>query len=175
MFYHRVLPPPPIVTSHFLATAQVTGRDTPPRHRIMTAEEPKNAADKDKSPTPSNKTSSSLSPLEANSPRSADQESLEDYEESTKVVSPAHSTRKRSSSQLSKKDILPEQNLPPILTAIPPSGGSLSQICLCQRDPKVPRPRNGMPFYYALYVLLSPFTRRLGHPFLCSELDALIN
>lgn len=144
MFYHRVLPPPPAVPAHCLAAAQGIERDTVTVHRIMTAEEPKNAADKDHSPAPSNKTSSSLSPPGNNSPQFPDQESPED---STRVASPAHATRKRSSSQLSKRDIPHEQGLPPISTAIPRSEESLSQVCLCQRDPKVPRPRNGMTFY----------------------------
>lgn len=147
MFYHRVLPPPPTVPTYCLAAAQVTGRDTRTVHRIMTAEEPQNAADKDNSPAPSSKTSPSLSPLGDNSPLSPDQES---YEDSTKAASPAHSTRKRSSSQLSRRDILTEQSLPPISTAIPRSAESLSQVCLCQRDPKVPRPRNGMTFHCVL-------------------------
>lgn len=147
MFYHRVLPPPPTVPAHCLAAAQVTRRDTLTVHRTMTAEEPRNAADKDRIATSSNKTSPSLSPHGDNSPQSPE---LEISEVSTKVASPVHSTRKRSSSHLAERDTSTEQSLPPISTAIPRSEDPLSQVCLCQRDPKVPRPRNGMPFYCVL-------------------------
>lgn len=147
MFYHRVLPPPPTVPAQCLPAAQVTGRDTVTVHRIMTVEEPQNAADKYNSPASSNKTSSSLSAPGDNSSQFPDQES---HEDPTRVASPAHVTRKRSSSQLSQREPPPEQGLPPISTAIPRSEESLREVCLCQRDPKVPRPRNGTKFYCVL-------------------------
>ena len=147
MFYHRVLPPPSAVPAHCLAAALVTGRDSLTVHKIMTTEEPTDAADKDSSPPPSNKTSPSLSSPGDHSPQSPDQERCE---ESTKVATPTHSTRKRASSQLHTRDTHTEQSLPPISTSILRSENSLSQVCLCQRDLKVPRPRNGMPFYCVL-------------------------
>lgn len=147
MFYHRVLPPPSAVPAHCLAAALVTGRDSLTLHRIMTTEEPTDAADKDSSTPPSNKTSPSLSLPGDHSPQSPDQER---YDESTKIGTPTHSRRKRASSQLQTRVIPTEQSLPPIPTSILQSEDSLSQVCLCQRDPKVPRPRNGMPFYCVL-------------------------
>ncbi|KAA6415082.1 MAG: hypothetical protein FRX48_01834 [Lasallia pustulata] len=110
----------------------------------MTTEEPTDAADKDSSTPPSNKTSPSLSLPGDHSPQSPDQER---YDESTKIETPTPSRRKRASSQLQTRDIPTEQSLPPIPTSILRSEDSLSQVCLCQRDPKVPRPRNAFILY----------------------------
>lgn len=69
-----------------------------------------------------------------------DRESLEDYEESPKIL------RANESAHISNgvQDTA-SQNLPPIRkpSTVSWSGELPSQVCLCQPDPKVPRPRNG--------------------------------
>ena len=50
-------------------------------------------------------------------------------------------TKKRDSSQMA--DDLDSGEQSPT-TSSPSATGSASQYCLCQRDPKIPRPRNGM-------------------------------
>ena len=90
----------------------------------------------------------SSSPFRRNLRSFSDRGSLGDHEESVPPKSiQRYNRRKRSISQLStittrrSSDHLPSISA----TGIPSrSTTSASDVCLCQPDPKVPRPRNGM-------------------------------
>ena len=127
MSYHRVLPPPSPATQKISSWG--VEADSLLRHKIMPTEDASDLNNKKKSLTPSQKPSS---PEGDNSISSPGIESLEDY-----VVSPT--ARARSSSPISSESHRRGSNLTPI----PWQGEPSSLICLCQPEPKIPRPRNG--------------------------------
>ena len=144
MFLNRVLPLPPALSTTSAASPLNSGRDSLLQNRIMTSRGPSPSSTKNKSPTASLKSSS---PAGRTSPQSPGAQHLEDYQDSGVRVSPSRcSTPKRSSSQVSAEAVRrSSRNLPSLST----SRGSIrstdspSQLCLCQPEPKVPRPRNG--------------------------------
>ena len=134
MSYHRVLPPPPALANRNRARSWVLEPEALLQPRTMTIEKTDDDGGEGKSPALSEKCSSPAA--ERVSPSV---ESLEDYEDPPRA-------RTRSSSQASNAENLQlRRRLPSISKASPMSwqGESPSQICLCQPDPKVPRPRNG--------------------------------
>ena len=77
----------------------------------------------------------------------SDEEMVEEYPDPvTSAPSSVSSARKRSSSQVSAEDLQHSgRNFPSLSTSggVSRSRVSPKDICLCQADPKVPRPRNG--------------------------------
>ena len=141
MFYNRVLPPPSALAAASIAEQQTVGRESLLRHRIMPSIEPNRSARELNHQI-------SESPIRRNLRSYTGRETAEDYEGSVPLESfIGHDTCKKFSSQLSAKATLPSRNhLPSVSTTSTPSRSatSPSDICLCQPDPKVPRPRNGM-------------------------------
>ena len=141
MFYNRVLPPPSALAAASIAEQQTVGRESLLQHRIMTSVEPNHSARELNHQI-------SSSPIQRNLRSYLGRETVENYERSVPLKSfIGHDTRKDFSSQLSTKATLPSSNhLPSVSTTSTPSRSatSPSDICLCQPDPKVPRPRNGM-------------------------------
>lgn len=129
MSYYRVLPAPPSLANQD-SSSWSSEPDSLLRHKIMTTETSNNLNSKTKSLTPSQKPSSPAGDKAGSSPGL---ESLEDYIDSPQA-------RTRSSSQISNESYRLEGRLPSVSW----HGESPSQICLCQPDPKIPRPRNGM-------------------------------
>lgn len=129
MSYHRVLPPPPALAIQDPSSWNVEP-DSLLRHKIMTTETAKNSISKTKSLTPSQK---ALLPEGEKAVYSPGLESLEDYIDTPQV-------RARSSSQISNESHQRETRLPSVSL----QDETPDQICLCQPDPKIPRPRNGM-------------------------------
>lgn len=129
MSYHRVLPAPSSLATQDSSPWSIEP-DSLLRHKIMTTESSNNLNSKPKNLTPSQKPSSPAGDKAILSPG---QESLEDYIDSPQA-------RTRSSSQISNESYRLEGRLPSVSW----QRESPTQICLCQPDPKIPRPRNGM-------------------------------
>ena len=153
MFYHRVLPPPSNPTKAPVAGLRPPNRDTLLENSIMMNENQKIHAD--------DRGTSLAQQHRPSIPNKHIPESSEDVNSPT-----SHSTR--SSARLSRKrespghppapsDQLAAYRLPSTSAAgsSSRSNDSPSQLCLCQPDPKVPRPRNG--------ELLSPSCRLCTH------------
>lgn len=140
MSYHRVLPPPSPATQDISSWG--VEADSLLRHKIMPTEAAKDLNKKKKSLTPSQKPSSPEGDKAINSPG---RESLEDYNDSP----PA---RARSSSQISSEGHRQGSNS----ISIPWQGESSSLICLCQPEPKIPRPRNGTSIFPFVWVQAQP-------------------
>ena len=151
MFLNRVLPLPPALSTTSAPSPLNSRRDSLLQNRIMTGREPSSSSTKNKSRSASLKSSS---PAGRHSPQSPGEEPLEHYQDSSVGVSPSHrSTPKRSPSQVSAEAVRrSSRHLPSLST----SSGSVrstdspSQLCLCQPEPKVPRPRNGENFLQSL-------------------------
>lgn len=134
MSFHRVLP---LLSDQALRDQWAIQPDTLISSKIMPDKTTRAAASENKSPTPPPRSLSS--PPEEEVQRSPGEESLEDYEspkQRTHSLSQAVKTSNRSSrtdqSSLPRKSVVESWQ-----------EDSPSSICLCQPDPKVPRPRNG--------------------------------
>lgn len=140
MFLHRVLPPPSPLPKSFHAGPPLARRDTLLENRIMTSEVPDSFVKIG--------SGSSLKPSFQN-PKSHSPQG--DYQA---VRSPTNQlegglSRKRVSSQSSIEETrsIISRTVPSVSAESPITKyttDSPSQICLCQPDPKVPRPRNGI-------------------------------
>lgn len=140
MSYHRVLPPPPALAKQNPSTWSIEP-DSLLQHKIMTKENTNISSRRSESLTLSQK---SPSPAEEREPTSPSDEPLNNF-----VDPPKH--RLRSSSRTSNEE---SHHSDQRLASISWEDETPSQICLCQPDPKIPRPRNGMyvHFLYALYT-----------------------
>ncbi len=137
MSFHRVLPLLPALSDQALRDQWAIQPDTLISSKIMPDETNKAAANENKSPNPAPRSFSS--PPEEGAQRSPGDESLEDYE------SPKHRTHSLSQvagtgNRLSRAD---QSSVPKKSVVENWQDDSPSSICLCQPDPKVPRPRNG--------------------------------
>ena len=145
MFIHRVLPLPSPLTNTTCSKAQDTSRDSLLENSNMTGRECYGGSATMISPRRVSLRSSS--PSKNRFPNTGWQESNESFRESALVVQgPNRSLRKRTMSQDPVGEIRhSERKLPPLQDSniLTTSADSASQVCLCQPDPKVPRPRNG--------------------------------
>lgn len=134
MSYHRVLPPLP---AHSVATKGFVEQDSLLRHKIMTTQSSNAIADRTKSLT----SERSSSPVPEKDAASSGEESVEDSVDSPNIPtsSSSQATSNRGGQRV-EKDVPSVSRPSPVLW----QGEFPSQICLCQPDPKVPRPRNGM-------------------------------
>ena len=130
MSYHRVLPLPEPLHSNL--TPRCRQADDLLQHKIMTNDKDSTTPKRARSPVSSHQSSS---PVIDKAPSSPITSSLEDNVDSQKG-------RARAASQASS---IERRRLPSISKAFQLE--SPSDICLCQPDPKVPRPRNGMQAY----------------------------
>ena len=146
MSFHRVLPLPLPLSDQALKDRWAIQPDTLISSRIMPDETTKAAASENKSPTPASKSFSS--PPEEGVQRSPDEESLEDYE-SPKHRAHSLSQAARTGNRSSRAD---QSSLPRKSVVEKWQDDSPSSICLCQPDPKIPRPRNG-----TCTIFLHPF------------------
>ena len=147
MFYHRVLPPPSNLTTPLIAGPRAARRDTLLEHRIMTSENPRELNDTKENLEPSREPI----PLadQHSYPRKAAQERNQYEPLHTPTRSSTRLSGKRTSSQASSEEDTRRSSKATIHSVstdstAPPVVDSPSQVCLCQPDPKVPRPRNGM-------------------------------
>ena len=136
MSFHRVLPLLPALSNEALERRWAIQPDTLLSSKIMPNETNK-AASKENN-KPSSPPVNSSSPPEGRATPSPEDEELDDYE------SPKFPTR----SLLRESDSgNPTSKTPrPSVSQDPDAwiGEPPSSLCLCQPDPKVPRPRNGM-------------------------------
>ena len=159
MSFHRVLPLLPALSDEALRDRWAIQPDTLISSRIMPDETPKAAASENKSPTPA--TRSFSSPPEEAVQKSPGEESLEDYE------SPKHRTHSLSqAARFGNRPSRADQSSIPRKSVVEKwQEDSPSSICLCQPDPKVPRPRNGtcIIFLHVSHLQLSYFSNALFH------------
>lgn len=129
MSFHRVLPFPSALSNQGLANRWVPGTDSLESAKIMPAERSKSAflnngqIQTSSRSQPASRTSSTQ--LEQYSPSAVGPDDDPQSEPSGETQIP-HRVRKPAPSNIDTWQ-----------------GDSPSQICLCQPDPKVPRPRNG--------------------------------
>ena len=137
MSYHRVLPVPGPLQSN-LRPGQSEPQSLPQHDRASMANEKATTTSKrGRSPVSPHRSPSPVADRAQTSPRST---SLEDYVDSPK-------DRARAGSQVSNGG---RPRLPSISKAWPVE--SPSDICLCQPDPKVPRPRNGTQLFLIMGI-----------------------
>ncbi|KAL8706529.1 MAG: hypothetical protein Q9225_007942 [Loekoesia sp. 1 TL-2023] len=140
MSYHRVLPPPPALVNQDHPGQWLPRRDTLLQNRIMPDESSKTNESKAqvKSPVPDvSEPSSTANRATSSQPSDAAVEEL--------PTSPKN--RSRSSATLSNEGSNPSQPSMDPLTEENTRWNAPSSICLCQPDPKVPRPRNAFILY----------------------------
>lgn len=137
MSFHRVLPLLPALSDQALRDRWAIQPDTLISSKIMPDETLKAAASDNKSPTPAPRSHSS--PPEEGVQRSPGEESLEDYE------SPKHRTHSLAqAARVGNRPSRADQSSIPRKSVVDKwQEDSPSSICLCQPEPKVPRPRNG--------------------------------
>ena len=142
MSYHRILPNPQALSGQDPSESRTSGRNTLLHHKIMTDVDSAEVFEKGRASSSSSVNTPSKT---AASQRSASLESLPDYQNSPTVEAlPVRLGQKRTASLIATGDRR-FRDLPSLSTASPGirSADSASQVCLCQPDPKVPRPRNG--------------------------------
>ena len=140
MSFHRVLPLLPALSDHALRDRWAVQPDTLLSSKIMPDDTAGAAASEThQSPTPARRRSLSSPREEGIVQRSPGEESLEDYE-SPKLRTHSLSQAARTSNRSSRAD---QSSLPRKSVVEKWQEDSPSSICLCQPDPKVPRPRNG--------------------------------
>ncbi|KAL8807331.1 MAG: hypothetical protein Q9200_004723, partial [Gallowayella weberi] len=130
MSYHRVLPPPPALASQTRTVHWLPKQDTLLQNSIMAdsksnADENMDIVQDRSAPAPAN---------DGPSPHPSDA--------SAEGIPTSPKPRTRSSATLSDKSSNPSDQRVGSITQDTTAWTSPSSICLCQPDPKVPRPRN---------------------------------
>lgn len=133
-FSHRRLP---LLSNEALEHRWATKPDALKNYKIMPDESSNIASQDNKPPTP---TPNSSSPADDRTTSSPADEDLEDYE-SPKYPPPRSVPQEPDTADEPTKTARPSDSHRDSDTW---QGESPSSICLCQPDPKVPRPRNGM-------------------------------
>lgn len=158
-FPNRVLPLLPHVSNE--ALEHRWSRPDPLKAYKIMPDETSNAASKDtKAPTP---TPNSSSPAEDRATPSPVDVDLEDYE-SPKYPPPRSTPQEPESAEETTRAVRPSTTH---RDSDSWQGESPSSICLCQPDPKVPRPRNGMyPIHRTQILGHIPMSlyKRCSHP-----------
>ena len=145
MFTHRVLPLPPQLYVAAASIPQSNSQDNPLQNGNMSSHVLRNSTE-----TMINARKASLrssSPSRNHFLTTSERNSSPHHQNSALVLrSASGSRRKRTSSQGSVEEIQrSDRAIRPIspTSTLTEIDGSPSQVCLCQPDPKVPRPRNG--------------------------------
>lgn len=137
MSYHRVLPPPPALANPDLTRHWLPTRHTLLQNRFMADVTSKTNQGRGQVDIPRPRPSCrQLTKSRDTSPQ------LSECSEEDVPTSP--NTRSRSSANISNEDGKPSQPNVNAVTDDSTRWNAPSSICLCQPDPKVPRPRNGM-------------------------------
>ena len=168
MSYDRVLPPLPAFRAPVVTAPSTLGSHSLRHHKIMTIQSSDAITERTRSPASSQKRSS---PTQAKSSASPEEGSPEDYEDSPMLQSRRSSQASNGESQQVEKSL-------PSVSKVSWQEESPSQICLCQPDPKVPRPRNGMSAcdsYQSHYPRQRVFVHVNRETFLCSSGDNASN
>ncbi|KAL9003260.1 MAG: hypothetical protein Q9188_003856 [Gyalolechia gomerana] len=140
MSYHRVLPPPPALANPHQAAQWLPRRDTLLQNRIMPDKSdttsPSDNPATNQVPDPSEPSSTASRALSSQ----LSDTSLEDLPASPKAPSrsPATIWTENSNQSQPSVDSITDENT---------RWNAPSSICLCQPDPKVPRPRNAFILY----------------------------
>ncbi|MCJ1472092.1 hypothetical protein MMC13_000739 [Lambiella insularis] len=159
MFKHRVLPLPPPLTTSAHPDAQAERRDRLLQNNNVLLQNSNMTAVDYRSPTDmiGNRRASlrSSSPRRNRVPTSPVQESEDASQDSALIVRlSARTTRKRTSSEESIEEVQrTERAVSPLPSAsgLARSADSARQVCLCQPDPKIRRPRNAFILYRQHY------------------------
>lgn len=133
MSYHRVLPPPPALASQTPTAQWLPKQDTLLQNRIM--------ADNDSRPDESIAQHTSPVHVPTSPSPTADRHSPQPSEASVEDVATSSNIRTRSSATNESNNPSDQRALS--ITQEDTVWNAPSSVCLCQPDPKVPRPRNG--------------------------------
>ncbi|KAI4182096.1 MAG: hypothetical protein LQ348_004901 [Seirophora lacunosa] len=140
MSYHRVLPPPPALVNRDLPAQWLSMQDPLLQNSIMPDKHTSSSERKEQVQTrPPGPSIRLLTNHSVSSPQLSDL-SVEDISASPKA-------RSRSIATLSNEDSNPSQPSVNSVTDQNTRWNAPSSICLCQPDPKVPRPRNAFILY----------------------------
>ena len=143
MSYHRVLPRPSTLPQH---------RDTIPWSRVSHAQSPDKVMTSDTSKPALQTTKKYSIPGPGNFPRAREQMSSSPSSESVNDFEETKSTECEPSAQISRQEPRDSGRRLPLTPW--QQENSPTQICLCQPDPKIPRPRNGMLHTTFLHFLV---------------------
>ena len=153
MFTHRVLPLPPQLYIAAEPISQPACRDNPLQNGNMSRHDFRGSTETMMNTRKASPRSSS--PSRNHFSTVSERGSSPDYQNAALVLrSSSRSTRKRTSSQDSAEETQLSDRAVPSLSptsTLTELEGPPSQVCLCQPDPKVPRPRNGRLPPFARY------------------------
>ncbi|KAL8873205.1 MAG: hypothetical protein Q9174_001288 [Haloplaca sp. 1 TL-2023] len=143
MSFHRVLPPPKALADPSHSGSWIPRRDSLLQNSIMADSNPKTREDKTQD--------KSLNTAQPRAPAIDNRESSQPSDISAEGDDPPPRTRARSSATLSNESSNPsDQPVPSARASITEQNtewNTPSSFCLCQPEPKVPRPRNAFILY----------------------------
>ncbi|KAL8705826.1 MAG: hypothetical protein Q9201_001049 [Fulgogasparrea decipioides] len=152
MSYHRILPPPPALTNQDRTGGWVPRRDSLLQNKIMAENSFKTIANKTRD--------KSLTSVQSNPSPTDNRDTSQPSDALVEEDIISSKARTRSSATLSNESSNPSDQPTTTRDSITEENtawNTPSSICLCQPDPKVPRPRNGM-HCHSLKPLLNQFT-----------------
>lgn len=136
MFNHRVLPLPPLLTPNPLLNPLAASSNT----LLPSVDMASDSLGSTEVVGTRRASLRSSSPKRNHYPTTSEKASSGAQKDSALVLHSVSTAHKRSASQDSVEDVPRTDSGYPSLAT---SGILTSQVCLCQPDPKVPRPRNG--------------------------------